>query len=227
MCVRRRIDRVTAQQAGSSAATISSVKGFEPVLAAAARMSDFQAEWFIVGGWAIDLFLGKRTRDHDDVDIGFARDHQARVQSLLRGWSYQKVVPRGTSLEREPWAEGEWLSLPVHEIHVESPTGSHLEFLLLERRADEWVYRRDARVRLPWSRLPFPTPLGLAALAPEVVLLFKAKGHRERDQADFEAALPRLSGERRDWLRAALAIAHPGHRWLGVLNRSAPARPRS
>lgn len=206
---------------------MSRVKGFEPVFAAAERMSAFHAEWFVVGGWAIDLFLGERTRDHDDVDIGFARDHQARARGLLKGWSYQKVVPRGTRLEREPWAEGEWLRLPVHEIHVESPAGGHVEFLLLERRADEWVYRRDARVTLPWTRLAFPTALGLAALAPEVVLLFKAKGHRERDQADFEAALPRLSGERRDWLRAALALAHPGHRWVGVLSRSAPARLRS
>lgn len=202
------------------------MKGFEPVLAAAERMSAFDAEWFVVGGWAIDLFLGERTRDHDDVDVGFARDHQAHARSLLKGWSYQKVVPRATTLVREPWGEDEWLSLPIHEIHVESATGGHVEFLLLERRTDEWVYRRDPRVTLPWSRLPFPSPFGLVALAPEVVLLFKAKGRRKRDQADFEAALPRMSGERRDWLRAALEIAHPGHRWLSGLSRSAPARPR-
>ena len=206
---------------------MSRVNGFEPVMAAAERMSAFKAEWFVVGGWAIDLFLGEQTRDHDDVDIGFARDDQAHGRGLLRGWSYQKVVPRGTTLEREPWAEGEWLSLPIHEIHVESPTGGHVEFLLLERRADEWIYRRDARVTLPWSRLSFPIPLGIAALAPEVVLLFKAKGRRDSDQADFEAALPRLSVEQRDWLRAALGIAHPGHRWLSVLSRSARGRPRS
>ena len=202
------------------------VNGFKPVLLAAELMSTFEAEWFVVGGWAIDLFLGERTRDHDDVDIGFARDHQAHARSLLKAWTYQKVVPRGTTLEREPWPEGEWLSLPIHEIHVESATGGHVEFLLLERRGDEWVYRRDARVTLPWSRLTFLSRSGIPVLAPEVALLFKAKGLRERDQADFEAALPRLSGERRGWLRGALEVAHPGHRWLSVLSRSAPERLR-
>jgi len=195
---------------------MTGMKGFEPVLSAAERMSPFDAQWFVVGGWAIDLFLGKRTRDHQDVDIGLARQHQAHVRRLLAGWSYEKVVPRGTTLVREPWVHDEWLDLPIHEIHVESPAG-HIEFLLLERRADEWVYRRDTRVTLPWRRLVVASPLGLAALAPEVVLLFKAKGQRDCDQADFDAALPRLSRERREWLGAALEIAHPNHRWLSAV----------
>src|SRR6187402_1263329 len=28
------------------------------------------ARWWIVGGWAVDAFTG-RSRDHDDIDIGF------------------------------------------------------------------------------------------------------------------------------------------------------------
>jgi hypothetical protein len=27
-------------------------------------MRDFQPNWFVAGGWAIDLFLGKETRSH-------------------------------------------------------------------------------------------------------------------------------------------------------------------
>jgi len=46
------------------------------------------------------------------------------------------------------------------------------------------------------------------------VLLFKATGRRARDQADFDALLPRLADRQRAWLREALGIAHPGHRWL-------------
>jgi hypothetical protein len=180
-------------------------------------MAAFRGEWFVAGGWAIDLFLGERTRDHEDVDIAIARDQQGLARRLLPGWSYQKVVPRGEALAREHWAEDDWLSLPVHEIHAKSADGSHLEFLLLERHGDDWVYRRDSRVTLPWRQLAIRSALGVTALAPEVVLLFKAKGDRERDQRDFEAALPRLDGRRRGWLQAALEVAHPDHRWMRAL----------
>jgi len=190
---------------------------FEPVLEVAGLMARCPAEWFLVGGWAIDVFVGALTRDHDDVDVGVARQHQAAARRLLPGWRYEKVVPVESTLVREAWAEDEWLDLPVHEIHAHSPSGRHLEFLLLERRGDEWFYRRDPRVTLAWRLLGFTSPLGVTVLAPEVALLFKAKGDRGRDQADFETALPRLDRERRRWLRAALEAAHPGHRWLAEL----------
>jgi hypothetical protein len=181
-------------------------------------MAALRTEWFVAGGWAIDLFLGERTRDHEDVDIAIARDQQSLARRLMPGWNYQKVVPRGEGLVREHWPEDEWLSLPVHEIHAESAGGSHLEFLLLERHGDDWVYRRDSRVTLPWRQLAVRSGLGVTALAPEVVLLFKAKGRRERDQADFDVALPRLNGRRRVWLRVALEVAHPEHRWINALH---------
>lgn len=198
----------------------SDPQGFEPVVRVALLLSGLRADWMIVGGWAVDLFLGYPTRAHDDVDIGVARGQQLAVRRFLDGWHYEKVVPRGTDLVREPWREGEWLDLPVHEVHAHSPTHGRVEFLLLERDADEWVYRRDSRVRLPWGLLSFKSRLGITALAPEVALLFKAKGSRDRDQADFETLLARMSSKRREWLRAALEIAHPGHRWLGSLARA-------
>ncbi|HYW24933.1 MAG TPA: hypothetical protein VE953_12265 [Terriglobales bacterium] len=177
-------------------------------------MSPFRGTWLVVGGWAVDLFIGQLTREHDDVDVGLARQDQVAARRLLPGWQYEKVVPRGTKLAREPWPEEEWLDLPVHEIHAHSPAGRHVEFLLLERRRDEWVYRRDPRVTLAWDLLSFESRLGVAVLAPEVVLLFKATGRRARDQADFEALMPRLADHQRAWLREAIEVAHPGHRWL-------------
>jgi len=113
-------------------------------------MSRLHAEWLVVGGWAVDLFVGHPTRQHDDVDIGLARDDQLAARRLLAGWRYEKVLSRGTELSREPWPDGEWLALPVHEVHAHSPAGQHVEFLLLERDADNWVYRRDPRVTRAW-----------------------------------------------------------------------------
>lgn len=55
---------------------------------------------------------------------------------------------------------------------------------------------------------------GIRYLNPEIVLLYKAPLRRPKDDPDFEAALPVLSGEARLWLRAGLARVSADHPWL-------------
>ena len=43
--------------------------GFGPVLAVRSLLSDLTVPYWIAGGWAIDLAVGRVTRDHADVDI--------------------------------------------------------------------------------------------------------------------------------------------------------------
>ncbi|WP_419893509.1 nucleotidyltransferase domain-containing protein [Oceanobacillus kimchii] len=43
-------------------------------------MSDFNKDWFFAGGWAIDIFLGKETRDHPDIEIGIFREDQIELK---------------------------------------------------------------------------------------------------------------------------------------------------
>ena len=54
----------------------------------------------------------------------------------------------------------------------------------------------------------------LQYLAPEIVLLFKAKHLEERDRIDFANALPLLNSDARRWLREAIEKTHAGHEWL-------------
>lgn len=61
------------------------------------------------------------------------------------------------------------------------------------------------------------TPKDIPYLAPEVVLLFKAKHHRAKDDADFAITAPRMTQVSRDRLTSWLARVHPGHPWLGDL----------
>jgi hypothetical protein len=61
------------------------------------------------------------------------------------------------------------------------------------------------------------SPDGVPYLAPEIVLLFKAKHPRAKDQSDFAGVLPVLGPIRRAWLAAALRRTHPGHRWITAL----------
>ncbi|MGS1096054.1 hypothetical protein ACVCNR_15870 [Aquamicrobium terrae] len=59
---------------------------------------------------------------------------------------------------------------------------------------------------------------GLHYLKPEVVLLFKAKHMRAKDEADFASALPRMETSERIWLKQCLDLVHPGHPWAGALS---------
>jgi hypothetical protein len=76
------------------------------------------------------------------------------------------------------------------------------------------MYRRDQRIRAPYDRAIARTEDGIPFSAPEIVLLFKARRPHPKDQADFEAVLPRLGHDRREWLADALELAHPGHPWI-------------
>jgi hypothetical protein len=79
---------------------------------------------------------------------------------------------------------------------------------------DGWVCRRDPSIRLPYCELIEHTADGIPYERPEVVLLFKAKHSRPKDEADLAAVLPRLGPERRQLLAEWIALVHPGHFWL-------------
>jgi hypothetical protein len=76
-------------------------------------MEGFERPWFIAGGLAFDLFIGKQTRPHADLEIGIYREDQITLKNCLEEWEFRKAV-NGALM---PW-EGEFLSLPVHELHT-------------------------------------------------------------------------------------------------------------
>ncbi len=182
---------------------------------AVSTMRGFEGPWGFAGGWGLDLFLNRESRVHADVDIAILRGDQAHLRSRLDG-RVEKVVS-GRFVE---WPPNERLALPVHEIHVTWPDARHLEFLLNEHDdlTREWVFRRDQRVRRPLA-LSFREGTAAPHLAPEIILLYKAKSPAAKDDGDFATVVPHLSGEQRTWLGEALALSAPGHPWLGSLHR--------
>jgi hypothetical protein len=71
-------------------------------------LASVHVPWWVAGGWALDLFLGRQTRPHKDLDVGILR----------------KNAPRNVR---------EWT----------------LELLLDDSADDQWVFRRDPKVRIP------------------------------------------------------------------------------
>lgn len=175
-------------------------------------MRDFKPSWFVAGGWAIDLYLGKPTRPHGDIEIGIFRRDQAALHDYLDGWLLHKLI----NGERSVWRRSESLELPVHELHCFNATADpqQLEVLLNESNENEWVYRRNERVRKSLAKCLLTSNAGVRILCPEVVLLYKSKNPRAKDDQDFAAVIKYLDTERKDWLKNAIAFCDSEHRWL-------------
>ncbi len=204
------------------------MSGLETLLEVAGAFARLGAPWYVSGGWAIDLHLGRVTRVHHDVDILVLRRDQERVREALSAWTLRKIVPhregatnRGTLAE---WDENERLELPVHQVNAyRSPADAHpdampyFQVMLAEAEGDEWFYRRNSAVRRPLSALGYRTFLNLPYFAPELVLLFKSKHMRDYDRADFDNVLPMLTRDQRGYLRRALELCAAGHDWIARL----------
>lgn len=174
--------------------------------------------WWIAGGWALDLFLGKVTRPHKDLDIGVFRRDAARVLAALPGWEFFEAKD-GTLTQivagNPPRAE-------VNSLWCRRADTAlwELELMLDELVDDRWIFRRDPRIDRPLATAFRRTAEGIAYLSPEIQLLYKARATRTQDQADFDRVVPRLDSEARTWLHGALARMDPDHPWLSVLHET-------
>lgn len=199
--------------------------GWEPLTAeeVASTFRTASFPWWIVGGRAIDLFIGRETRKHVDIEVAILRRDQAAFRELLAVWELWYVPDPGKGLVR--WDRGTALPKEAHEIWSRQ-TGHELwqlEILIEEAIGDHWIYRRDRRVSAPISEFGLKID-GLPVIRPEIALLYKSKGTRERDLADFAAVLPVLDSSARSWLASALETAGTGKQWLPALNSERPAR---
>ena len=210
--------------------------GFEPVHAVGSLLSGLTVPWWITGGWAIDLAAGHLTRHHADVNVMMLE----RDEHALRGLTGVDIQLIADGQPPGPWPAGRRLTAgPVPDRRVGDRLILHGENLPLPAEVIPasavraiWVHKHGARI--------FTRPLaditrcwqGIPFLAPEVVLLIKARPGTDRpgadnDQRDFEAALPMLSAEQRSWLKDAIERQpRPPrqHRWTAELATD-PHRP--
>lgn len=172
--------------------------------------------WWVAGGWALDLWLGRQTRPHSDIEAGCFRGDLPALAGLFGDWDVR--IARNKQLT--PYDLASPPPDPPFSLWLRRRGSAVWDFEVLveERIGDRWVYRRDRRVSLPLARLTVPDANGACRLiAPQVQLLYKAPAMREKDAADFEAVRPQLSAAARGWLKRALTDAHPGHVWIARL----------
>jgi hypothetical protein len=169
--------------------------------------------WWLAGGWALEA-AGANPRRHEDADLAVLGDDLPRVRGWLCGfhlWEAHAGTLRpllaGDTMRagrEQLWmrrdAYGPWL-LDI----VSSPPEAH-----------EWLYKRHHGIRLPLDELGFFCD-GVPYFRPEVVLLFKAKARRPKDDLDFASIAPRLKPRARDWLLRSLRLSEPACPWIARL----------
>jgi aminoglycoside-2''-adenylyltransferase len=175
---------------------------------------DASFPWWVAGGRALDLFVGQELRLHDDLDIAVLRPDQDLIRAYLAGWDLHFAVAPD---ELETWSNP--LGSEQNAVWCRPTPNAAWAFELLfnDVEGGSWMFRRNRRVVLPLAEIGRRAIDGSPYLAPEIVLLYKAKQLRPRDEEDFAATAPLLSLETRVWLRAGIERVHPGHPWVASL----------
>ena len=187
--------------------------GFGPVLAVRALLSDLTVPYWIAGGWAIDLAVGRVTRDHADVDIMLLERDEHALRTDLTQVDVQLI---GRDGQPGPWPAGRRLLAGPHPGPPRPivapdrliPHGKNLplptEVLLASAVGAFWVYHRGMHcIRRPLAGITRHRD-GIPFLAPEVALLFKSRSNSDKDRHDVETALPVLNAGQRSWLQDTL-----------------------
>jgi hypothetical protein len=182
----------------------------------AERLLGVGVPWCVAAGWALDLFRGRQSRPHGDLEIAVPAAGFGEVRDRFPEFVFDAV---GSGRVWE--SAGAEVLAATHQTWLRDPaTGLFLFDVFREPHEDGmWVCRRDDSLRLPYDTIIERDADGIPYLVPELVLLFKAKDPRAKDHADFDAVLPLLSQVRRDVLGRWLTRVHPGHPWLARLAR--------
>ncbi len=183
---------------------------------ARALLDGFDCRWWISGGWAIEAFTGI-ARPHEDIDISIERDS---LPDLIRHFLGTHHVWAAGSGQIKPllrpadplpaWAGQVWL-------REDASSPWLVDFLLSPMAEDEWIFKRDPFVHLPFDTATWIDDQGLRYEQPEIAILYKAKHDREKDREDLAAALLLMSSKQIGWLADSVRRVHPGHPWIDLL----------
>ena len=180
----------------------------------AQQLAGIRTPWYVAAGWALDLFLGRQTRLHGGIEIAIPDTSFPEVRQRFTGYVFDAAGSGQIWEDAAP----EVLAA-IHQTWLRDPaTGNYLLDVFREPHdRGTWIYRRDEKIRYPYSDIIHHTQDGIPYLVPELVLLFKAKHARQKDQRDFDTTVPHLTPAQREALAKLLARVHPGHPWLADL----------
>jgi len=177
------------------------------------RLRGVEIPWYVAGGWALDLYRGVESREHEDLEIGVPVGGFAAIRTALSEFEFD-VVRNGRR-----WPLDSAAFAVSHQTWVrDAGAGAYVLDVFREKHDGEtWICRRDETIRMRYDEIILRTADGIPYLTPKIVLLFKAKAARPKDDSDLSGVLPVFDRDRRTALRDLIARVHPDHRWLEKL----------
>ncbi len=189
---------------------------FDLPLSAAIAMVGFTRPWCIAGGWGIDLWLGKMTRQHSGVKIAILREHQIDLRDYCHGWKFHIKTMDGRLVA---WKQTnrQMLMLPVRELQAHDRAARPIGISLHESDGIDWIDPMFFDVRRNLSTWLTRTSRGVPVLSPEVNLLIRSHDPGDRVELDFRSAADLLGEDQRTWLKLSLMRINAYHPWLDRL----------
>ena len=213
------------------------------------QLNDFMAQmgvdYAICGGHAIDLFLGRKTRPHKDLDVAVYWDDRNKIVQHMLDAGWDVYEPCGTTYlhkinsvaEQKRIKSNIWCVKPSnthykfteHEKNMyavdfdnsEQVELDYIEFLFNTREDGAFLYAKDHSINLGMDKAILEID-GIPYLAPEMILLYKSSAADDFDyQLDFDNSSKKLSVEQTAWLKKSLSVMFPdGHKWLDALENT-------
>lgn len=203
-------------------------------------LGPLSVEWFVSGGWAIDIHLNHVTRERCDLDISVPfSDRLKCIEFFLgEGWRIEGKLGGGFRTLRKVsdynddihyfWSfpEGaDFVSEYVDDdgnrrIAYNRDSQNELDYIEVffdVIKDGRFIFRRDSRVKRREDRAILERE-GVRYLAPELVLLFKSNRLSEKNLLDFDAAVDSLGRDALVWLIEALSLVYgDSHIWTKQL----------
>src|SRR6476660_1200148 len=138
-------------------------------------MGNTDALWWLSGGCALDVFLGRVTRRHGDIDTSIRRSDWPLLRRHLAD-RLEVFIARDGALVAIPDHDVP-LDDAVHNLWAREPDGDAWRVQLNFEPCDgtEWVFRRDSRIRRSIAEVVWHRDDGLPFVNPAVQLLWKAR----------------------------------------------------
>lgn len=179
-------------------------------------MDGFTRPWWVVGGWAIDAFTGVPRR-HEDVDVSiFSSDVPALRAHVGDRWHLWSLA--GGDMRPLTHQHPEVFH-PASQLWVRQHSGAPwvIDLPLTPDRDGLWTNKFIADHVGPIDEVTWIAGDQIRYLNPEIVLLFKARLRRTKDERDLARTWPLLTEEKQAWLRQMIRRVDDIHPWLEQL----------
>jgi Aminoglycoside-2''-adenylyltransferase len=175
-------------------------------------LADTTFPWYVAGGWALDLWHGRRTRDHDDVEIAVPRVYAGLVREALVADGFRIHV--AIDGQTQPLGPRDTVPTAARQLRIGDGASWLADIFLEPGNGIIWESHRYPTLRAPLADVAVPTTDGIPYQVPELVLLYKAKYNRPKDAWDLEYFAPLLDRPGLRRLVGWLTRFHPTHDWL-------------